>query len=84
MNNADLPARIAAINAMILAYETAISEVASGAQSYRLDTGQNVVVVTKSNLEKMVEKYESLLNLCSVLTARLNGQGNNVYHRSFG
>jgi hypothetical protein len=46
-------ARIDATKAMIVAYEDAILALSSGAQSYRLSTGQTDQSVTKSDLTQM-------------------------------
>lgn len=74
MDDTYLQARITAIEAMIAAYEAAITAIATqGIESYVLDTGQTQQRVTKLDLAALTAKYNALLNLLTVLQARLSG-----------
>lgn len=68
-----LEQRIAAKKAAIVAFETAMSTLAGGAQSYSLDTGQTRQVVTKANLTEMRNAIAQLESDISTLQMRLNG-----------
>lgn len=70
-----LKARIAAKKAAIVAYETAMTALAGGAQSYSLDTGQTRQVVTKANLTEMRNAIAQLESDISTLQQRLYGCG---------
>jgi len=70
-----LEERIAAKKAAILAFETAITTVAGGAQSYSLDTGQTRQVVTKANITEIRNMIAQLESDISTLQMRLNGCG---------
>lgn len=67
--------RITATKAMIIAYEEAATALASGVQSYTLDTGQSRQTVTKLDLIGIQTTIDSLYNRCATLEARLNGSG---------
>lgn len=60
---------------MIVAYEDAATALASGVQSYTLDTGQSRQTVTKLDLVALQRTINSLYNRCVTLEARLNGSG---------
>ncbi len=75
MDAAFIAARITATKAQIVAYENASLALASGVQSYELDTGQSVQKVTKLNLASIQRTLDSLYNRCATLEARLNGSG---------
>ena len=67
-----LEARIAATEARILGYETAISTLTTGgAQSFTLDTGQTRQVVTMFNITEirkaLVADISLLADLCNLL-----------------
>lgn len=68
--------RITATKSQIVAYETAVEALVSGAvQSYTLDTGQSRQTVTKLNLTELQKTIDMLYNRCATLEARLNGSG---------
>lgn len=71
-------ARIAATEAAIIATETAISALASGVQSYSLDTGQTRQSVTKANLSELKLSLASLENRRATLRAQLGCGSVNV------
>lgn len=71
--NAWLIARIEATQAAIVAYEAAILALATGAQSYSLDTGQTRQTVTKANMSEMRNMLLILENRLATLEARLEG-----------
>lgn len=67
--------RIDATKLQIVAYEDAALALASGVQSYTLDTGQSRQIVTKLDLIDIQKTIDSLDNRCAALEARLNGSG---------
>lgn len=70
--SAFLRERKTAIESMINAYEAAIIAISTdGVQSYTLDTGQTNQVVTKLDLTRLQNKYESLLALHQTICKRL-------------
>lgn len=73
-------ARIEAKKAQIAAYDLAITALATGAQSYRLNTGQTDQMVTKANLSSLRATLASLENDLSTLDARVCGAGFNMRH----
>lgn len=77
MNAAFLRDRITATKARIILYEEALSALgaAGGVQSYKLDTGQNVVSVTRADIKDLESVLEGLYNTLVVLEARLTGNG---------
>lgn len=82
MDTTWLQARITATQAMIEAYETAITAVTTGqAQSWSLDTGQTKETVTKKNVATYQASLNGAYNLLAVLEARLNGAGVQVRPR---
>lgn len=68
-------ARLAAIEAQIVAYEAAILALgnAGATQSYRLDTGQSVTQVTRADLKQLNDTYMSLINQHTMISARCTG-----------
>lgn len=70
-----IEARIAAKKAAIVAYETALTTLAGGAQSYSLDTGQTRQVVTKANLTEIRNVIAQLESDIATLQMRLYGCG---------
>ena len=69
-----IQARITATKAQIEAYEAAILAFADGAQqSYRLDTGQSVVQVTRADLATLNKTIDTLYSRLAGLEARLYG-----------
>ena len=68
-----LSARITAVEALIVAHETAIATIAGGAQSYTLDTGQTRQTVTKANLAELRTTLRELESRRSELRLRLTG-----------
>lgn len=72
-DGAFIQARISAVEAQIIAYESAVLALGSGVQSYELDTGQTRQRVTKVDLMRLVGMIDSLLNRRATLRAYLNG-----------
>jgi hypothetical protein len=70
-----LAERIAAKKAALLAFDSAITALAGGAQTYSLDTGQTRQVVSKANLSEMRIMVSKLESEISTLQQRLNGCG---------
>ncbi len=66
--------RIAAKKALVIAYETAMTALAGGAQSYQLNTGQTQQLVTKANLGSMRLVVNGLESDIATLQARLCGR----------
>lgn len=75
MDAAFIQARIDATKVQIVAYEDAATALASGVQSYTLDTGQTRQTVTKLDLMALQRTLDSLYNRCATLEARRNGSG---------
>ena len=75
MDAAFIQARIDSTKAQIIAYEDAATALASGVQSYSLDTGQTRQTVTKLDLSALQRSLDALYNRCATLEARLNGSG---------
>lgn len=75
MDRTFIQARIDATKLLIVAYEDASLALASGVQSYTLDTGQSRQTVNKLDLSAINRTIESLYNRCATLEARLNGSG---------
>lgn len=73
-----IQARITAVEAQIVAYETALLSLGSGVQSYELNTGQTTQRVTKVDLLRLQSIIDSLLNRRATLRALLNGGGTYV------
>jgi len=73
MDRAFIEARITSTKAQIVAYEDAATALASGVQSYTLDTGQSRQTVTKLDLNAIQNTIDALYNRCATLEARLNG-----------
>jgi hypothetical protein len=70
-----LTARIQRTQDLIVKYEDAIDQLAGGAASYSLDTGQTRQTVTRNNLSSLRDVLSNLENRLSTLKARLNGAG---------
>jgi hypothetical protein len=70
-----LEERIAAKKAAILAYEAALTSLASGAQTYSIDTGQTRQTVSKANLTEIRNVIAQLESELSSLQMRLYGCG---------
>lgn len=75
MDSSFIQARIDAIKAQIVKYEEAADALASGVQSYTLDTGQSRQTVTRLDLNAIQKTIDTLYNRCATLEARLNGSG---------
>ena len=75
IDNAFLDARIARTKTLILAYEDASDALATGAQSYSIDTGQTRQTVTKPQLSQMKTMLLELENRLSTLCQRRDGRG---------
>lgn len=73
IDTAWIDARIARTKTMIIAYEDAILALSTGAQSYRLDTGQTAQTVSKAELGSMRLELDQLDNRLSTLCARRDG-----------
>ena len=67
--------RLAAKKAALLAYDTAITALAGGAQSYSIDTGQTRQTVTKANVTEMRNVIKQLESDIATLEQRLRGCG---------
>lgn len=71
-----LTARITATEAQIVAYETAITSLATtGVKSYTLSTGQSQQTVTRRDLEDLQITLDSLYNRLGTLYARRDCTG---------
>ena len=70
-----LDARETATKALIVAYEGALTALATGAQSYTLDTGQSRQVVTKADIASMRLFLDMLENRLATICARRDGAG---------
>ena len=73
IDNTWLDARIAATQALIEAYETAMTTVATNGGSYSLDTGATRQTVTQADLSSMRLQLDMLDNRLAMLCARRNG-----------
>jgi hypothetical protein len=60
---------------LVVAFNAAILAVASGKQSYQVDTGQTRILVTKANLTSIRDARAELLNEVATLEARLGCGG---------
>lgn len=79
MDREFLQARIEKTKEQIVAYEDAVTALASGrVQSYSLDTGQTRQTVTRINIQSLNAALDGLYNRLVTLQARLNGGGVNV------
>lgn len=67
-------ARVEAVKALIVAYESALLAIASGAQSYSLNTGQTTQSVTKANVASVRDTLNELHNQLSMLERKLCGK----------
>lgn len=68
--------RLAKKKALLLVLDDTVISIAAGAiESYKLDTGQTVTWVQKSNIEVLNKAIESLENQIAVLETRLTGCG---------
>lgn len=67
--------RITATKALIVAYEDALTALATagGVQSYTLDTGQDRQTVTRADLPALNQMIDSLYNRLATLEARVYG-----------
>lgn len=65
--------QITKVKALIAAYDSAILALATGSQSYQLDTGQTRQMVVKANLASLRDTRSELFNELSTLDARLCG-----------
>ena len=83
MDNTYLTDRIAKTKVLIEAYEDASTALASGVQSYTLDTGQSRQTVTKLDLKDLNSMLDSLYNRLCVMEARLNGSGTTIARPGF-
>ena len=81
MDQSFLCDRIAATQALIIAAETAQAGLQGGTiEEYRLDTGQTITHVTRSNIGTLQAYLNSLYNLLTMLEARKGG-GNTIQMR---
>lgn len=69
-----LEARLARVEQSILAWEEALDAVSAG-QTYKLDTGQTVVSLTRANLTEINKTIESLMNRRAMLRQELGCSG---------
>ena len=76
MDSTFIQARITATKLQIVNYEDAAASLgAGGVQSYKLDTGQSIVNVTKLDLTMIQKTIDSLYNRLATLEARQTGNG---------
>ncbi len=69
-----IASQIPIIEAQITAYQNAITAFGNDdIQSYKLDTGQTVQTVTRSDVLNMQKTIDSLFNRLSMITARCGG-----------
>lgn len=80
--DAFLEARLTAVESQILTYQTAIATVSAG-QSYRLDTGQTEVSVTRANLTELRKALDALWNERALLRQHLGCTGNVILSPGF-
>jgi hypothetical protein len=73
-----LDARIAAVEATIVAFEAAVLALNTGVQSYELDTGQTRQRVTKADLIRLSGMIDSLMNRRQTLRALRCGGATHV------
>lgn len=71
-----LQERIALTKAMIVAYEDALLALsANPTEKYKLDTGQSVTEVSRSDYASLQTALDGLYNRLATMCARLNGGG---------
>lgn len=75
MSQEFLKARIERVKLQIVAYEDAFEALASGVQSYTLNTGQSQQTVTRTSINDMNVALDKLYNRLVTLEARLTGNG---------
>jgi len=68
-----IQSRITALETAIVAYETAMIALASGAQSYSLDTGQTRQSVTKTDVGSMRLAMKAAVSMREAYQAQLGG-----------
>lgn len=71
-------ARLTAVEAQIVAYESAVLALGNGVQSYELNTGQTTQRVTKVDLIRLSNLLDGLLNRRQTIRALLNGGSTHV------
>jgi hypothetical protein len=72
--------RLATVKALIAAYDAALLALATGQQSYTIDTGQTRNTVTQYDIASLKNVRASLLNELSTLEVR-SGCGGTFYGR---
>lgn len=75
MDGTFLDERITATKLAIVEYEAALAALATGVQSYTLDTGQTRQVVTRHNITSMTAALDTLYDRLSTLDTRKDGRG---------
>ena len=80
MDASFIQGRIDATKTQIIVYEDAVTALgaAGGVQSYKLDTGQSIINVTRADLSQLQKTIDGLYNRCATLEVRLNGSGSSV------
>jgi hypothetical protein len=78
MDDAFWAERLEKAKQLLTAYDAAILAVASGAQSYQLDTGQTRTLVSKANLKNIIAARDALINEVASMEARVCGAGTHV------
>jgi len=75
MDRAFIQERITVTKALIVEYETAVTElgIQGGIQSYTLDTGQSRQTVTRADIPALNRMLDSLYNRLATFEARLKG-----------
>jgi hypothetical protein len=81
-DSAFLEAQLTEVEAQITAYRAAVRAVTSG-QTYRLDTGQTSVSVTRANLTELRNMISELMNERALLRQHLGCSGNVVLSPGF-
>lgn len=80
--DAFLEAQLTEVEAQITIYRTAIRAVTSG-QTYRLDTGQTSVSVTRANMTELRKGLDSLMAEREILRQLLGCTGNVILSPGF-
>lgn len=77
-----LEAQLTEVEAQITIYRAAIRAVTAG-QTYRLDTGQSSVSVTRANMTELRKALDSLMNERALLRQHLGCTGNVILTPGF-
>lgn len=80
--DAFLEEQLAEVEAQITVYRAAMRTVAGG-QTYRLDTGQTSVTLTRANITELRNTLDSLMNERAILRQHLGCTGNTILSPGF-